>query len=175
MYHKRYDLCLRALTCSHEKPHLGSPTVRVLRGQNISRCKDFSLLDAVCVSLKVCIITALARPGFIMQWSWAFTSDHYVTVEFIPCCSWFQMRGIREDVEYYVDSNRDPDFQHNDFLYDDLDLDELSNSMPATAILATSPGEGDHFNNVSETPSSNNSSSPSPSPSVANHSKAREI
>ena len=36
-----------------------------------------------------------------------------------------QIRRIREDVEYYVDSNQDPDFEENEFLYDELDLDDI--------------------------------------------------
>ena len=39
--------------------------------------------------------------------------------------SLFQIRGIREDVEYYVDSNCEPDFEENEFLYDELDLDDI--------------------------------------------------
>ena len=37
----------------------------------------------------------------------------------------FQIRRIREDVEYYVDSNQEPDFEENEFLYDELDLDDI--------------------------------------------------
>uniref|UniRef100_A0A672R6Q9 CCR4-NOT transcription complex subunit 3 n=1 Tax=Sinocyclocheilus grahami TaxID=75366 RepID=A0A672R6Q9_SINGR len=32
---------------------------------------------------------------------------------------------IKDDVEYYIDSSQDPDFEENEFLYDDLDLEEL--------------------------------------------------
>ena len=28
-------------------------------------------------------------------------------------------------MEYYVDSNQDPDFEENEFLYDELDLDDI--------------------------------------------------
>lgn len=31
----------------------------------------------------------------------------------------------KDDVEYYIDSSQDPDFEENEFLYDDLDLDEI--------------------------------------------------
>ena len=37
----------------------------------------------------------------------------------------FQIRQIREDVEYYVDFNQDPDFEENEFLYDELELDDI--------------------------------------------------
>lgn len=31
----------------------------------------------------------------------------------------------KDDVEYYIDSSQDPDFEENEFLYDDLDLDDI--------------------------------------------------
>lgn len=31
----------------------------------------------------------------------------------------------KDDVEYYLDSSQDPDFEENEFLYDDLDLEDL--------------------------------------------------
>ena len=75
-------------------------------------------------------------------------------------------------MEYFVEFNTEADFEENEFIYDDLDLDELSASLGA-GVLATSPPEHDmdHFANMSNASSSNNSSSPSPSPSLANHSK----
>eukprot|EP00061_Rhincodon_typus_P015737 g43586.t1 len=36
-----------------------------------------------------------------------------------------QIKKIKDDVEYYVDSSQDPDFKENEFLYDDLDLEEI--------------------------------------------------
>ncbi|KAK2167543.1 hypothetical protein LSH36_26g02115 [Paralvinella palmiformis] len=82
-----------------------------------------------------------------------------------------QIKRIQEDVEYYVYSNQEPDFEENEYVYDDLDLDDLGTSI-GNAILAASPSEGDECqNSMSGTPTSNNSSSPSPSPSLANHSK----
>ncbi len=32
---------------------------------------------------------------------------------------------IKDDVEYYLDSSQDPDFEENEFLYDDLNLDDI--------------------------------------------------
>lgn len=32
---------------------------------------------------------------------------------------------IKDDVEYYIDSSQDPDFEENEFIYDDLDLEEI--------------------------------------------------
>ena len=79
-----------------------------------------------------------------------------------------QIRKIKDDVEYYVDCNQDPDFEENDFIYDELDLEDLG-----AQVLASSPPNDDHFtDNISGTPTSTNSSSPSPSPSLSiNHSK----
>lgn len=28
-------------------------------------------------------------------------------------------------MEYYIDSSQDPDFEENEFLYDDLDLEDI--------------------------------------------------
>uniref|UniRef100_A0A671XBW1 CCR4-NOT transcription complex subunit 3 n=1 Tax=Sparus aurata TaxID=8175 RepID=A0A671XBW1_SPAAU len=35
------------------------------------------------------------------------------------------IRKIKDDVEYYLDSSQDPDFEENEFLYDDLDLEDI--------------------------------------------------
>lgn len=32
---------------------------------------------------------------------------------------------IKDDVEYYIDSSQDPDFEENEFIYDDLDLEDI--------------------------------------------------
>ncbi|CAC5378682.1 CNOT3 [Mytilus coruscus] len=82
-----------------------------------------------------------------------------------------QIKKIKDDVEYYVDCNQDPDFEENDFIYDELDLEDLG-----AAVLASSPPNDDHYSDdISGTPTSTNSSSPSPSPSLSiNHSKDNE-
>jgi len=36
---------------------------------------------------------------------------------------------IKDDVEYYIDSSQDPDFEENEFLYDDLDLEDIRKSV----------------------------------------------
>lgn len=37
-----------------------------------------------------------------------------------------QIRKIRDDVEYYIDSSQEPDFEENEFIYDDIEgLDEV--------------------------------------------------
>uniref|UniRef100_A0A672T447 CCR4-NOT transcription complex subunit 3 n=1 Tax=Sinocyclocheilus grahami TaxID=75366 RepID=A0A672T447_SINGR len=35
------------------------------------------------------------------------------------------VRKIKDDVEYYLDSSQDPDFEENEFLYDDIDLEDI--------------------------------------------------
>lgn len=79
-----------------------------------------------------------------------------------------QIRKIKDDIEYYVDSSQDPDFEENEYIYDDLDLDDVG-----AAIDVTSPDD-DSLTNLSGTPTSTNSSSPSPSPGLVNHSKSHE-
>uniref|UniRef100_A0A9J7YKM0 CCR4-NOT transcription complex, subunit 3a n=1 Tax=Cyprinus carpio carpio TaxID=630221 RepID=A0A9J7YKM0_CYPCA len=67
---------------------------------------------------------------------------------------------IKDDVEYYIDSSQDPDFEENEFIYDDLDLEEIP-----TTLMATSPQghtEDDMFLQSSSTPTSTTSSSPIP-------------
>ncbi|TRY89331.1 hypothetical protein DNTS_023622 [Danionella cerebrum] len=67
---------------------------------------------------------------------------------------------IKDDVEYYIDSSQDPDFEENEFLYDDLDLEDI----PAS-LMATSPHghiEDEMFLQSSSTPTSTTSSSPIP-------------
>ncbi|XP_059179077.1 CCR4-NOT transcription complex subunit 3-like isoform X3 [Physella acuta] len=82
-----------------------------------------------------------------------------------------KIKELKDDIEYYVESNQEPGFQENFNMYDDLDLEEI----PDAPALASSPTEGDEFmDKVVSTPSSTNSSSPSPSPSVnANHSNEK--
>ncbi|XP_068616190.1 CCR4-NOT transcription complex subunit 3-like, partial [Brachionichthys hirsutus] len=71
------------------------------------------------------------------------------------------VRRIKEDVEFYLDSSQEPEFEENEFLYDDLDLEDI----PQT-LVATSPGhshlEDELFLDSSSTPTSTTSSSPIP-------------
>uniref|UniRef100_A0A673G0P0 CCR4-NOT transcription complex subunit 3-like n=1 Tax=Sinocyclocheilus rhinocerous TaxID=307959 RepID=A0A673G0P0_9TELE len=70
------------------------------------------------------------------------------------------IRKIKDDVEYYLDSSQDPDFEENEFLYDDIDLEEIPQPL-----VATSPSghtEDEIFQHSSSTPTSTTSSSPIP-------------
>lgn len=46
------------------------------------------------------------------------------------------IRKIKDDVEYYLDSSQDPDFEENEFLYDDLDLEDIRKSQRSSKTLA---------------------------------------
>lgn len=56
---------------------------------------------------------------------------------FLAKCFYSQIRRIKEDVEYYIDSSQEPGFEDNDFLYDDITgLDEIELSgvnLPSSA------------------------------------------
>ncbi|XP_040183551.1 LOW QUALITY PROTEIN: CCR4-NOT transcription complex subunit 3 [Rana temporaria] len=77
------------------------------------------------------------------------------------------IRKIKDDVEYYVDSSQEPDFEENEFLYDDLDLEDIPQALAATSPPTHSNLEDEIFNQSSSTPTSTTSSSPIP-PSPAN-------
>uniref|UniRef100_A0A8C4GGF1 CCR4-NOT transcription complex subunit 3 n=1 Tax=Dicentrarchus labrax TaxID=13489 RepID=A0A8C4GGF1_DICLA len=49
------------------------------------------------------------------------------------------IQKIKDDVEYYIDSSQDPDFEENEFLYDDLDLEDILNFAPLTRIQLKFP------------------------------------
>uniref|UniRef100_A0A1A8C9S7 CCR4-NOT transcription complex subunit 3 n=3 Tax=Nothobranchius TaxID=28779 RepID=A0A1A8C9S7_NOTKA len=72
------------------------------------------------------------------------------------------IKKIKDDVEYYIDSSQDPDFEENEFLYDDLDLDDIPQSLVATSPPGHSHLEDEIFQNSSSTPTSTTSSSPIP-------------
>ncbi|EHB18867.1 CCR4-NOT transcription complex subunit 3 [Heterocephalus glaber] len=78
------------------------------------------------------------------------------------------IRKIKDDVEYYVDSSQDPDFEENEFLYDDLDLEDIREALGHPSLRSGhSHMEDEIFNQSSSTPTSTTSSSPIP-PSPAN-------
>lgn len=49
--------------------------------------------------------------------------------------SQLQIKKIKEDVEYYVDFNQDPDFEENEFIYDELDLEDLGKGLQVAGGL----------------------------------------
>ena len=36
-----------------------------------------------------------------------------------------QIKKIKDDVEYYIESSQDPDFEENEFIYEDLELEDM--------------------------------------------------
>uniref|UniRef100_A0A3P8WJ47 CCR4-NOT transcription complex subunit 3 n=1 Tax=Cynoglossus semilaevis TaxID=244447 RepID=A0A3P8WJ47_CYNSE len=71
-------------------------------------------------------------------------------------------RSRLDDVNYYLDSSQDPYFEENEFLYDDLDLEDTSQSLVATSPPGHSHLEEEIFQHSSSTPTSTTSSSPTP-------------
>ncbi|XP_070580323.1 CCR4-NOT transcription complex subunit 3-like isoform X2 [Ptychodera flava] len=81
------------------------------------------------------------------------------------------IKRIQEDIEYYIKCSQDPDFEENEFIYEDLDLDD---NMVQANMMATSPDDEFILNTSGGTPTSPSGSSPIGSPSVNNHSKEDE-
>ncbi|XP_017085363.2 CCR4-NOT transcription complex subunit 3 isoform X2 [Drosophila eugracilis] len=75
-----------------------------------------------------------------------------------------QVNKIKDDVEYYIDSSQEPDFEENEFIYDDIiGLDEVELSGTATT-------DSNNSNETSGSPSSVTSGgSPSQSPVTVQH------
>lgn len=90
-----------------------------------------------------------------------------------------QIKKIKDDVEYYIESSQEPDFEENEFIYDDLDLEDMQEFLAKSYTqydLETGNMGGDDESSTahSNTPTSTNSSSPAPSPGLTNHSKTNE-
>uniref|UniRef100_A0A4W5N898 CCR4-NOT transcription complex subunit 3 n=1 Tax=Hucho hucho TaxID=62062 RepID=A0A4W5N898_9TELE len=55
------------------------------------------------------------------------------------------IQKIKDDVEYYMESSQDPDFEENEFIYDDLDLEDILTTNGAgtgLGLLGSSPAHG---------------------------------
>uniref|UniRef100_A0A3B4ZCB2 CCR4-NOT transcription complex subunit 3 n=1 Tax=Stegastes partitus TaxID=144197 RepID=A0A3B4ZCB2_9TELE len=72
------------------------------------------------------------------------------------------IQKIKDDVEYYIDSSQDPDFEENEFLYDDLDLEDIPANLVATSPSGQGNVEDEMYLHSSSTPTSTTSSSPIP-------------
>lgn len=94
-----------------------------------------------------------------------------------------QIRKIRDDVEYYIDSSQEPDFEENEFIYDDIEgLDEVELSgkifvffLYALSInsfdlwftdLVAGTTESNNSNETGDSPTSSASTSPINSPAL---------
>ncbi|XP_064478111.1 CCR4-NOT transcription complex subunit 3-like isoform X4 [Ornithodoros turicata] len=56
----------------------------------------------------------------------------------------YKIKKIKDDIEYYIESCQEPDFEENEFIYDDLDLREMTDYLakgpaaaPATELGTT--------------------------------------
>lgn len=76
-----------------------------------------------------------------------------------------QVRRIKDDVEYYIESSQEPDFEENEYIYDDISgLDDQEIESSGTGIPSTTDS-----NDTGGSPSSLISgSSPVPSPTNLN-------
>ncbi|XP_008321394.1 CCR4-NOT transcription complex subunit 3a isoform X5 [Cynoglossus semilaevis] len=72
------------------------------------------------------------------------------------------IQKIKDDVDYYIDSSQDPDFEENEFLYDDLDLEDIPAALVATSPSGQGNVEDELYLHSSSTPTSTTSSSPIP-------------
>lgn len=62
-----------------------------------------------------------------------------------------QVRRIKDDVEYYIESSQDPDFEENEYIYDDIiGLDEVE--LSGTGIPSTT--DSNNSNDTADSPSS---------------------
>lgn len=85
-----------------------------------------------------------------------------------------KIESIQQDVDYYIESNQEADFEENEFIYDELDLEDAPTNLRMDA-LTSSPSEGDtDATGLGTAPSSNHSGSPSPSSGASTHSKKSE-
>ncbi|GIY73611.1 hypothetical protein CDAR_429771 [Caerostris darwini] len=78
-----------------------------------------------------------------------------------------QIKKIKDDVDYYIESSQDPDFEENEFIYEDLQLEDMQEYLSKARL-----GSDDESSQRSNSPTSTNSSSPTPSPGLTNHSKS---
>jgi len=77
-----------------------------------------------------------------------------------------QIQKIRDDVEYYIDSNQEADFEENEFLYDELDLEDLGMTIRPDPV-ASSPSDSNEVESLA------GSSSPPMITPPSSHSKVR--
>ncbi|XP_021702631.1 CCR4-NOT transcription complex subunit 3 isoform X4 [Aedes aegypti] len=77
-----------------------------------------------------------------------------------------QIKKIKEDVEYYIESSQEPDFEENEYIYDDIiGLDEVEISVLPLAGMGPGGTESNNSNETAGSPSSLISgTSPSQSP-----------
>lgn len=77
------------------------------------------------------------------------------------------IKRIKEDVEYYIESSQEPDFEENEYIYDDIiGLDEVE--LSGVGIPSSATTDSNNSNETGGTPTSTNSgTSPIPSPPLS--------
>lgn len=80
-----------------------------------------------------------------------------------------QIRRIKDDIEYYIESSQDPDFEENEYIYDDIiGLDEIE--LTGVGLPSSATTDSNNSNDTGGTPTSTTSgASPAPSPPLALH------
>ena len=48
-----------------------------------------------------------------------------------------QVKDLQDDLNYYLDSNQDPEFLENDLMYEDIELDDAQTAMYQTPGINT--------------------------------------
>lgn len=46
-----------------------------------------------------------------------------------------QVKGIKDDVDYYVESSQEPDFEENEFIYEDLELEDINEFLNKSKLI----------------------------------------
>ncbi|XP_048509042.1 CCR4-NOT transcription complex subunit 3 isoform X2 [Athalia rosae] len=77
------------------------------------------------------------------------------------------IKRIKDDVEYYIESSQEPDFEENEYIYDDIiGLDEVE--LSGVGIPSSATTDSNNSNEMGGTPTSTNSgTSPIPSPPLS--------
>ena len=58
-------------------------------------------------------------------------------LKLIASSSSSQIQKLRDDVEYYIDSNQEVDFEENEFLYDELDLEDIGMTIRPDPVTSS--------------------------------------
>ena len=96
-----------------------------------------------------------------------------------------QIKKVKDDVEYYVESFQEPDFEDNEFIYEDLDLEDMQQYLAncrantnhtasfdsGTTKNSNNTGDDDGSCSIQSNSPTSTTSSPVPSPGLTNHSK----
>ena len=61
-----------------------------------------------------------------------------------------QVKGIKDDVEYYIESSQEPDFEENEYIYDDLELEDISEFLNKSKMNSTASTTGSANNSTTQ-------------------------